>query len=107
MMSIVSIIIMIMVVSLLINGILSLIYKNKEKVDKGFTFAYAKLSYRRKMIRTLWSLPLLIPLLLMLNLSIVLHSYEKQFIFVSFMLLFLLQMAYNYYKWKKNENSYL
>lgn len=106
-MSIVTIFIMIMVVSLLINGILSLIYKNKEKVDKGFTYAYANLSYRRKMIRTLWSLPLLISLLLMLNIAIVLHTHEKQFIFVSLLLLFLIQLAYNYYKWKKSENSYL
>lgn len=106
-MSILLIFIMLMVVSLFINGILSLIYKNKEKVDKGFTFAFAKLSYRRKMIRTMWSLPLLIPVFFILNSSIILHSYEKQFIFISLVFLFLIQMAYNYYQWKKNENNCL
>ena len=103
-MSILSTFIVLMAVILLINSILSLIYKNKEKVDKGFTFAYAKLSYRRKMIRTLWSLAIMIPVLLMLNLPIGLHSYEKQSIFLFLVFLFLIQLAYNYYKWKKSEN---
>lgn len=93
------------VLSLLINGVLSLIYKNKEKVDKGLTFAYVKLSYRRKMIRTLWSLPLMIPVLLLLNFSVALDSYEIQFLSLSFVFLFFIQLAYNYYKWKKNENN--
>lgn len=31
--------------------------KNAEKVDKGFELFYAKLSWRRKFIRTLWFLP--------------------------------------------------
>lgn len=104
MISIIAIFIMI-VLSLLINGVLSLIYKNKEKVDKGLTFAYVKLSYRRKMIRTLWSLPLMIPVLLLLNFSVALDSYEIQFLSLSFVFLFFIQLAYNYYKWKKNENN--
>ncbi|MFJ7736690.1 hypothetical protein ACIQ2D_10130 [Lysinibacillus sp. NPDC097287] len=103
-MLILSTFIMLMAIGLLINGILTLIYKNKEKVDKGFTFAYAKLSYRRKLIRTLWSLLIMIPVLLMLNLSVGLHSYEKQSIFLFLVFLFLIQLAYNYYKWKKNED---
>ena len=33
-------------------------YAMSEKVDKGIQFCYWKLSYRRKLIRTIWMIPL-------------------------------------------------
>jgi hypothetical protein len=40
--------------------IFSRIYKEKEKVDKGFELIYFKLTHRRKMLRAFTSLPIII-----------------------------------------------
>jgi hypothetical protein len=47
-------------VVVLVVVILSITSKNKDKVDKGFKFNYYSLSYRRRMIRTLISLPIIV-----------------------------------------------
>lgn len=43
----------------ILTVIFSIIFKGTPKVDKGFKIFYSKLSYRRKMIRTLTTLPML------------------------------------------------
>ncbi|MGX2962083.1 hypothetical protein JNUCC23_23055 (plasmid) [Peribacillus sp. JNUCC 23] len=57
------------VIGLIVTLILSFVFKNASKVDRGVEFNYFKLSYRRKMIRTLASLPI------MILLFIVIYSY--------------------------------
>ena len=52
--------VILILISLLVVIIFSIIFKGKAKVDKGFAINYFKLSHRRKMIRTLTSLPILI-----------------------------------------------
>ncbi|MBU0905685.1 MAG: hypothetical protein KKF57_10880 [Firmicutes bacterium] len=48
------------IISIIITSIFSIFFMLQEKIDKGFAINYYKLSYRRKMIRTLTSFPLLI-----------------------------------------------
>ncbi|GAA0494147.1 hypothetical protein GCM10008986_20830 [Salinibacillus aidingensis] len=42
---------------LIVNTIMSVIYKDVEKKDKGFALNYHKLTYRRRFIRALWGIP--------------------------------------------------
>ncbi|WP_312472109.1 hypothetical protein [Neobacillus sp.] len=102
-MSLLQNIISITVIVFIVTGILSLFSKKKEKLDKGFTLSYFNLSYRRKMIRTLW-------MLLIMFISLVAYNWYVDFSFkknliisIIFLTLFLIQLAYNYYKWKKYE----
>jgi len=82
--------------------ILSIYYREKPKVDKGFKIAYHGLSYRRKFLRDLYSIPFCIIAL------IIIYSFEgftNLFIFFTlfFILLFGIQTTYNYIKWKKED----
>lgn len=73
-----------------------------KKVDKGFQLIYWKLSYRRKFIRTLWTIPIFI-------IAIGIIIFLGNGIFVSrimpliLIILFILQIIYNYILWKKEE----
>lgn len=73
-----------------------------KKVDKGFQLIYWKLSYRRKFIRTLWSIPIFV-------ISIGIIIFLGNGIFMSIVMpliliiLFIIQLIYNYIKWKKDE----
>ena len=73
-----------------------------KKVDKGFQLIYWKLSYRRKFIRTLWTIPIFI-------ISIGIIVFLGNGIFISrimpiiFIIIFILQIIYNYTMWKKEE----
>jgi hypothetical protein len=102
-MSLLQNIISITVIVLIVTGILSLFSKEKGKLDKGFTFNYFKLSYRRKMIRTFWMLPIMFILLVATNWYADLSFNENLIISIIFLTLFLIQLAYNYNKWKKYE----
>ena len=83
--------------------IFSLIFKNKTKIDKGFKMNYFGLSYRRKMIRTLLSFPLIV--LITIFLMYIDLSKAIKISFVLFILVaFAIQFFYNYYMWKKNES---
>ncbi|OAT83573.1 hypothetical protein A6P54_21230 [Bacillus sp. MKU004] len=83
--------------------IFSLIFKNKTKIDKGFKMNYFGLSYRRKMIRTLISFPLIV--LIMIFLMYIDLSKAIKISFVLFILVaFAIQFFYNYYMWKKKES---
>ena len=71
-----------------------------DKIDKGFSFSYWRLSYRRKLIRTLWTSPAMFLFLL--------YPEETQFLSLDrnsvMALAFLVvsaQAYYNYYRWKK------
>ncbi|MGE8082018.1 hypothetical protein [Peribacillus loiseleuriae] len=91
------------VIGLIVTLILSFVFKNASKVDRGVGFNYFKLSYRRKMIRTLASLPI------MILLSIVIYSYTDWSMLANilvglfFVLTFSIQLIYNFNMWKKNE----
>lgn len=90
-------------VTLILGVVFSKLYKGNVKVDEGFELNYFKLSYRRKIIRTVMLFPFIVILLI-----IVYFFYNWSLIvFVSFALLPLLgttvQMLYNYNKWKKEE----
>ncbi|MEG0737493.1 MAG: hypothetical protein RR441_11525 [Longicatena sp.] len=97
-------VIILIVIGFGISGIFSLLYRNKVKVDNGFAFVYYRLSYRKRMIRTLWNFPIIILVLISINIFTDLQIYENVIIFVLFLSLLLLQLAYNYYKWKIDEN---
>ena len=93
------------IIALLTTIILSVVYRKKTKVDKGFTFIYYKLSYRRRMIRTLTSLPLV----LLAVFIIYYYANWNMFVNVIFGLLVfvsvLFQFLYNMYMWKKESKT--
>lgn len=91
------------VINVTVIIIFSVIYRKKKKVDTGFSFIYFKLSYRRKMIRTLWTTLFIIPALLLMYLTPVWNLQLKVIITMLLLLVFILQLAYNYFMWKKHE----
>lgn len=90
-------------ITLFVVIILSIIYKGKDKVDKGFKLNYFKLSYRRKMIRTIILIPINILLLIFI------YEYTDWSMVVTVLLGLLLlitvlvQLIYNFNMWKKND----
>lgn len=73
-----------------------------EKVDKGISFCYWKLSYRRKFIRTLWLIP--IGIFVIFCFYIKFQSAIWTFLVaVAFAIMLLVQAIYNYKQWKKEE----
>ena len=57
-----------LLIALVTNIVLSIIFKGTSKVEKGFKLDYFRLSYRRKMIRTLTTLPIAILALIVIYL---------------------------------------
>lgn len=96
-------VITLLVIVLIVSSILSIIFKNKEKKDKGAVFFYYKLSFRRKMIRTLWTFPVVVISLVVIYRFAGLNINENLIISFLFLILFLVQFIYNYLKWKKYE----
>ncbi len=81
--------------------------RGKEKVDRGIAINYYRLSYRRKLVRTFYSLPIIIAALIFIY-----YFSDWAFpVYLAFFLLitvgFFLQVFYNYYKWKKTEQPTL
>ena len=93
----------IVVINVIIGVVLALIYRKKEKVDTGFAFIYYKLSYRRKIIRSFWSILIFIPALIIIYLTPVWNFQFRLIIIALLFFLFILQLAYNYFMWKKHE----
>ena len=93
----------VILIVLILSSILSIVFKNKEKKDKGAVFFYYKLSYRRKFIRTLWTFPVVVISLVVIYIFAGLKSNENLIISISFLIIFLIQLFYNYLKWKKYE----
>ncbi|WP_374055146.1 hypothetical protein [Rossellomorea sp. FM04394] len=75
-----------------------------EKVDKGFELIYFRLSYRRKMIRTLW-MTLLLPVSYFLLRFMGLDLFYTWIFMAVFLLGHLAQLYYNYYMWNKYERD--
>ncbi|MEK4628725.1 hypothetical protein MKZ17_11010 [Solibacillus sp. FSL R7-0682] len=84
---------------------MSVIYKNAEKKDKGFVIVYHKLSYRRRFIRTLWLIPFVSLLYLTMYWIGDLTSNENITIGVILLFLLLLDILYNFTKWKNSEKQ--
>ena len=93
----------ILILVLITTLVLSMYYRKKPKVDKGFKFAYHALSYRRKFLHTIYSIPIYI-----ISLVIIfwVEGFTNFFIFFTlfFIILFGIQTSYNYIKWKKEED---
>lgn len=98
---------LIMIISMIIGLVLSFFlarrYDMSEKVDKGVEFCYWKLSYRRKLIRTLWMIPVLIMINIAFYKAFPAYSYARIIGVILFLPVFI-QATYNYKKWK-NETA--
>lgn len=85
------------------NSFLSYLYRGTPKVDKGFELIYFKLSYRRKLIRSLTSLPLFIAGVVLVILFSELSYTANLLLIISFMFIWAISMIYNFYKWKQEK----
>lgn len=98
---------LIMIISMIIGLALSFFlarrYDMSEKVDKGVEFCYWKLSYRRKLIRTLWMIPVWIMINIAFYKAFPAYSYARIIGVILFLPVFI-QATYNYKKWK-NETA--
>ncbi len=82
-------------------------YKDTEKIDKGFVLNYNKLSYRRKFIWNLvWGIPIIIGASIAIYLVTNLSTAEYIILGMAFLVLFLLEVTYNYVKWKRTEQNF-
>ena len=94
---------LIMIISMIIGLSLSFFlarrYDMSEKVDKGIEVCYWKLSYRRKLIRTLWMIPVWIMINIVIYKEFPAYSYARIIGVILFLPVFI-QAAYNYKKWK-------
>src|SRR5699024_12305107 len=83
------------VIGLIVTLILSIVFKDSSKVDRGVELNYFRLSYRRKLIRTLMNIPVIILFL------IVIYSFSdwgmlvNTLIVLLFYLIFLIHLYYN------------
>jgi len=91
------------IITIIITSIFSILFMHKNKIDKGFAINYYKLSYRRKMIRTLTSFPLFIVAFILIFIYTETNSAVLTTFGVIILCLFLLQLLYNYINWKKKE----
>ncbi|ALX49491.1 hypothetical protein AOX59_13485 [Lentibacillus amyloliquefaciens] len=88
-----------------VSTVMSVIYKNEEKKDKGFVLNYHKLTYRRRLIRAVWGVPIVSLIYLALYWFSDLTSNEYKIIGIIFLFLVLLDIVHNYEKWKRNEKK--
>lgn len=89
----------------IINVIMSIVFKETPKVDKGFKVFYFELSHRRKMIRSL----IVSPVILIIALTAIYYfttfsMTENVLLGLLFFVLFMGEASYNFYMWKKGEN---
>lgn len=93
------------IIALLFSIILSIVFKGKDKVDRGFAFNYYRLSYRRKFLRSLTTLPILILVV------IIIYVFTDWSLLINILvggillMFYLVQLIYNYYMWQRNEDS--
>ncbi|SDM31201.1 hypothetical protein SAMN05216244_2311 [Sediminibacillus halophilus] len=94
------------IIILVINAIIfTTVYKNTEKIDKGFVLIYHKLTYRRKLIRILWGIPIVFLLFLTIYWLGIISSNEYVILGILFILVASIDLAYNYIKWRNNESE--
>src|SRR5699024_9631168 len=91
------------ITAFIVTIILSFIFKGSPKVDEGFSVNYYKLSYRRKFIRSIIMLPLSIVVIGVVYLITDWSLLVNLIIGVILLVLFIGQITYNYYMWKRNE----
>ena len=92
------------IIAIITSALMSKKWEKYEKVDKGIELCYWKLSYRRKLIRTLWMIP--IAIFIVLCFYITFWSTIWTFLVaVAFAMILLIQVMYNYKKWKKEEQN--
>jgi len=91
------------IIALIVVIILSIIFKGTSKVDKGFEFNYFKLSYRRKLIRTLTTLPIIILGVVIIYVYTNWNILANLLVGVLLLVFYLVQLTYNFYMWKRNE----
>lgn len=87
---------------LVVSAIMSSVYKNTEKKNKGFVLNFYRLTYRRRFKRALWGIPLIFPVYLVMYWLSDLTSNEYIIIGIIFLLLISWDVIYNYVKWKKS-----
>ncbi|WP_225743034.1 hypothetical protein [Marinilactibacillus sp. Marseille-P9653] len=90
-------------VSLILTVVLSVVYRDREKTDKGFRFTYFGLSYRRKFIRTLWITPVLALIVWFISYNNVWPQTISILLVALLIITQLAQLGYNYYKMKQTE----
>ncbi|WP_421381692.1 hypothetical protein ACOJQI_20790 [Bacillus salacetis] len=74
-----------------------------KKVDKGFELSYFNLSYRRKMIRTIWMTHPVPVVFILLRYVLDLNFTISLIITIIALVGNLLQLWYNYHMWNKYE----
>ncbi|MDQ0159954.1 hypothetical protein [Alkalibacillus salilacus] len=92
-------------VALIISIVMSNIYKDTEKQDKGVVLNYHRLTYRRRFIRDLWTFPYAVILFLIMYWFSDLTFNEYLIIGAIFFFAVLIDTIYNYVKWQNNEKD--
>lgn len=98
-------VILVVLTFVLIEVILLRFFRKKKKVDKGFHLIYYKLSYRRRMIRSFTTLPVAIVAVIIIYLYTEWSTITYVFLGLLFLLLFSIEVLYNYVKWQQNEKN--
>ncbi len=70
-----------------------------EKTDKGFEFFYWKLSYRRRLIRLLWTTPIVL-FVIFFSVDNLEMSLKNVMVISFLILMYVVQYIYNFLKWK-------
>ncbi|WP_047985875.1 hypothetical protein [Ornithinibacillus californiensis] len=97
--------VLVMVIGI-VNIIMSRVYRDEEKTDKGFELMNHKLTYRRRMLRGLLSIPFVFPVYFaFIGIRGDITSNEKIAIGVFIVLILMLEISYNYVKWRKVERN--
>lgn len=93
------------IAALVASVIAFLLAKNRQRVDRGFVFNYYRLSYRRKYIRSLISIPIvLVACMIIYTLAEWPVSIKNGFVII-FLIVVIIQVIYNYKMWKKHEEN--
>ncbi|KZE37186.1 hypothetical protein AV656_11440 [Bhargavaea cecembensis] len=87
----------------LVSAMMAYIFRGSEKVDQGPEFFYAKLTYRRKMIRTLTLLPIFILFMIAAYYFFEWREEPSTHFGLFLLTLPLIQFFYEYYMWRKHE----
>ncbi len=90
---------------ILVNLVMKYFLKDKKKKDKGFVLFYQRLSYRRRFIRALWGIPFMLLMYFLIYQFGVFTETQLQIVALVFVLMVLFDAGYNYYRWKKQEQT--
>ncbi|EGS9999810.1 hypothetical protein I9Y31_002075 [Clostridium perfringens] len=76
-----------------------MIIYNGEKTDKGVEFFYWNLSYRRRLIRLLWTTPIVL-FIIFYSVDNLEMSFKNVAAILFLILMYVVQYIYNFFKWK-------